>query len=169
MMLMNLNKYNFKSLYNSQSDDVLSEFYLPAMSNSISYDRISAYFDSKILKMYASGIENIYNNNGKIRFVFSSEITDEDYNLMKEGYELKEEYKNILRDSLDIEDLNIDLSNLAHLISIGVVEIKIAFTKKGIFHDKYGLFYDNNGDVLYFRGSNNETVAAITNNYESFE
>lgn len=47
---------------------------------------------------------------------------------------------------------NIDqvrLNNLAYLISIGMIDIKVAFTKEGIFHDKFGIFEDLNGNVVY--------------------
>lgn len=164
-----LNKINFKTTYNSKSDNIIKNFYIPALENSISYDRISAYFDSKILKMYSSGLEYLCNRNGKIRFIFSCDISDKDYILMKKGYELRKEYEEKLLSSLNEEDINLDLSNLAHLIAKGYVDIKIAFTKNGIFHDKYGLFIDEGGNILYFRGSNNETMAAIISNYESFE
>ena len=58
--------------------------------------------------------------------------------------------------------------NIAFLIQIGLVEIKIAFTKAGIFHDKFGLIYDDE-DCVYIRGSNNETEAAVIYSFESFE
>ena len=66
-----LKSVSFLPLYNSKSNDVLNDFYLPAMVNSIKYDRVSAFFDSKILRMYSKGLENIVKNNGYIRFVFS--------------------------------------------------------------------------------------------------
>lgn len=164
-----LTNYKFKSTYSSKGDNVLGTFYIPALKNSVRYDRISAYFDSKILKMYSAGMETFNLNSGKIRFIFSCDISDEDYELMKKGYELREYYIHKLMASLNEEDINIDLSNMAHLIAIGVVDIKIAFTKSGIFHDKFGIFTDEEDNLLYFRGSNNETLAAILNNYESFE
>ena len=78
-----LNKINFKTTYNSKSDNIIKNFYIPALENSISYDRISAYFDSKILKMYSAGLESLVKNKGNVKFIFSCNITDEDYELMK--------------------------------------------------------------------------------------
>lgn len=163
-----LKDYNFKTVYDSKNNNLIEEFYIPAFKNSINYDRISAYFDSKILRMYSAGLEN-FKDNGKIRFIFSCDITEEDYNLMEQGYKLREYYEQKLLNSLNEDDINVDLSNLSYLIATGIADIKIAFTRNGIFHEKYGLFKDQNGDVLYFRGSNNETVAAIQSNYEGFE
>ena len=66
------------------------------------------------------------------------------------------------------ESLTSNVAYLTYLIAIGYADVKIAYTYEGIFHDKFGLIYDEE-DVVYFRGSNNETVAAIKSNYESFE
>jgi hypothetical protein len=164
-----LKDHKFKSLYNSKIDSLIDDFYVPAMTNSIDYRRISAYFDSKILRMYASGIEIMYGKNGRVRFIFSTEISEEDYNQIKMGYELQEKHRNKLMNSIDESDLNLDLSNLAYLVAIDFVDIRIAFTKEGIFHDKFGLFQDEDDNILYFRGSNNETSASVLSNYESFE
>ncbi|MFW0911929.1 phospholipase D-like domain-containing protein [Bacillus altitudinis] len=56
-----------------------------------------------------------------------------------------------------------------HLIAQGVIDIKVGFTHSGIFHSKYGICEDANGNLIYFNGSNNETAAAIAKNYEAFD
>ena len=165
-----LKSVSFLPLYNSKSNDVLNDFYLPAMVNSIKYDRVSAFFDSKILRMYSKGLENIVKNNGYIRFVFSYELSEEDFESMKRGYELRNEIVNSLSHCIHEEDaISEEFSNIAYLIANNIVDVKIAFTQKGVFHDKFGIFSDEEGNLLYFRGSNNETVASIIKNYESFE
>ena len=167
---MKLSNLTFAINYNSYENDVVNDFYIKALSNAKNYDRVSAYFDSKILALYATAIENIYNINGKIRFIFSQELTDEDFNLMLSGYTKRSEevlMENFKRFELTELEKN-KLSNLAFLIEQGVVDIKIAFTKSGILHDKFGLIY-NDDDYIFFRGSNNETVASIKSNHESFE
>lgn len=85
-----LSNHKFKSNYNSKEDKLIYDFYVPALKNSVIYSRISAYFDSKILRMYSAGLDNIYKNNGKIRFIFSCDISDDDYELMKKGYEIRD-------------------------------------------------------------------------------
>ncbi len=166
---MSLSKLYIAPIYRSKDCNIINDFYIPVLSQSKHYDRVSAYFDSKILSLYASGIEHIYMNDGKIRFIFSYDISESDYKLMIAGYSNKNKIEKELNDKILPSDIDIDFSNLAYLISIGIVEIKIAFTSPGIFHDKYGLMYDDDNNYLYFRGSNNETIAAILNNYESFE
>lgn len=158
-----------KLIYNSRHDNVVDDFFNNVLSYFKNYDRVSAYFDSKILYLYSRGLKNILKNNGKIRFIFSDSITEEDYNLIIKGYTNKEKYaeeriKEVSKGLIDDENI----SNLAYLISIGIVDIKIALTSSGIFHDKFGLIY-NDEDTVLFRGSANETTAAIKHNYDSFE
>jgi superfamily II DNA or RNA helicase len=157
-----------KPYYNSKDDDVLKEFYEPLLSETKKYNRVSAFFDSNIIRFYSKGIEKIVKSNGKINFIFSKQLNEEDYELIQLGYKEREDFINKLSEDLIITDSK-EISNLAYLIRIGIVDIKIAFTKEGIFHDKFGLMYDDNGDCLYFRGSNNETVASVQKNFEGFE
>lgn len=169
---MKLSDLKINPIYNSYSDDIIEDFYNKLFEYASHYDRACAYFDSKILALYAKGLEMIYKNNGKVRFIFSYQLNSEDYEIIREGYENRK-IESELVESLNFEELTseqkIDFSNLALLIKDGFVDIKIAFTKTGIFHDKFGLIYDDDKNCVYFRGSNNETVAAAILSYESFE
>lgn len=169
---MMLNDLEFNPFYNTYDNDIASEFYTKALSNAVSYKRVSAYFSAKALAYYSKGISEIVKKNGKIDFIISKEISEETYNAIVDGYKKREEIEQELIQSLK-EEVSLKeekrLSNLAFLIEIGVVDIKIAFVKKGIFHDKFGVIEDEYNNIVYFRGSNNETVEAIENNYESFE
>ena len=169
---MMLSDLEFNPFYNTYDNDIASEFYTKALSNAVSYKRVSAYFSAKALAYYSKGISEIVKKNGKIDFIISKEISEETYNAIVAGYKKREEIEQELIQSLK-EEVSLKeekrLSNLAFLIEIGVVDIKIAFVKKGIFHDKFGVIEDEYNNIVYFRGSNNETVEAIENNYESFE
>ncbi|MCT4584797.1 MAG: SNF2-related protein [Peptostreptococcaceae bacterium] len=160
-----------KPIYNSYDDNIGEEFYNPILEKAIRFDRVSAYFSAKVLSKYSSGLEYFVKNGSKYRLILSEKISEEDYNLIKKGYELKKSMtENILKklkEEISLEEKK-NISNLAYLISVGIVEIKIAFVKQGIFHDKCGIFYDKYGGVICFRGSNNETFAAMQNNYEAF-
>lgn len=165
---MPLRANKFLPFYNSKENDIIEEFYIPALSNCSEYKRVSAYFDSNILSLYSAGIEHIVQNNGHIFFIFSSEVSEEDFELMKDGYRNRAALEKQLLVDVDTDAPSTEISNLAFLIERGYVDIKIAFVKRGIAHDKFGLICDGD-DFLYFRGSNNETVAAAKNNLESFE
>lgn len=164
---MKLKDLHFKPIYNSITEDVIEEFYRPALACSRVYKRASAYFDSNILSLYSSGLESLVEKKGHVYFVFSDDIPEKDFELMKQGYANRNLIEKSLLDRVTTSAPTPGLCNLAYLISIGVVDIKIAFSSTGIFHDKFGLVYDEN-DVMCFRGSNNETAASAVKNFESF-
>lgn len=161
-----------KPSYYTDEGNIVQDFYIPVLSHSVQYDRISGYFSAKALASYSKGIEGLIQNGGKMRLIISHEISEADYHLIKEGYTLRENLENELLEQLN-EPLSlteqINYCNLAHLIALGHVDIKVGFTHQGIFHTKYGICIDSLGDIIYFTGSNNETEAAIYRNYESFD
>ena len=59
---------------------------------------------------------------------------------------------------------------LATLIAEEKLDIKIAFSLKnqrlGLYHEKLGLMYDSDNNIIAFSGSMNETENAFVNNYE---
>ena len=71
---MKLTNVKINPVYNSYDDDIIEDFYNKVFEYANHYDRASAYFDSKILALYAKGLEKIYENNGKIRFIFSYQL-----------------------------------------------------------------------------------------------
>jgi superfamily II DNA or RNA helicase len=167
-MFRNLSLY---PIYSSYDNNLVEEFYNPILKNAMRFDRVSAYFTAKALALYSRGLEHFARQGNKYRLIISKDISTEDYEIIKHGYKLREDMKQDILDSLR-ENITLEeeknLSNLAYLISLGIVDIKMAFVRKGIFHDKCGLLYDSNDDIICFRGSNNETAAAIKDNYEGF-
>ena len=167
-----LNDCEFLPTYNTYEDNVYNDFYIPAFRNSKYVDRASAYFSGKALSLYSQGLEVFEQNQGKYRLILSNEISDEDFQQIKDGYEINQSFIDSKLDEFDdyltLQDIK-NLSNLSYLIAKGVIEIRIAFTKKGIFHDKCAVFIDDYGNEVCMRGSNNETRAAIKDNFESFD
>jgi superfamily II DNA or RNA helicase len=161
-----------KPSYFSQEGDLIRDFYNPVLSHSITYNRVSGYFSSKALAAYSKGLSGLIQNNGKFQLIISEHISEEDFNLIRDGYTLREEYGQRMLSKLD-ETLSLEeqvnFYNLAHLIAKGYVDIKIGFVKEGLFHSKFGICEDNENNIIYFSGSNNETFAAIAHNYEAFD
>lgn len=163
---------SLKATYSSYEDNIGSCFYSPVLKECIRYDRATAYFSAKALANYANGMEVFARKGNLYRIIVSTEISEKDYLQIKKGYELREEINQKLleklRENLSLEEER-NISNLSYLISVGTIEIKIAFTHEGIFHDKFGIMEDGEGDFICFRGSNNETEAAFNVNYEAFD
>ena len=65
------------------------------------------------------------------------------------------------------------LALLTWMIANGRLEVKIALreysTHFRLFHEKFGIFSDVNGNRISFTGSNNETVSGAVDNAESFD
>lgn len=165
-----LKELNIKSRYVIPRDDVSNDFINPVLKESVRYDRVSAYFSSKSLSLYSEGLEYFsHSKNNKFRLIVSHFLSKEDYEYIKQGYDLREkiesELLNNLEEQLSLKEIK-NLSNLSYLISIGIVDIKIGFIHNGLFHSKFGIFYDEFGNKIYYTGSMNETINGISNNYE---
>lgn len=162
-----------KPVYYARENNILKEFYIPVMKDSIVYDRASAYFSAKALCDCAEGIEYIAINKGKIRIILSEDIEEDDFKKIKLGYDLKTKLNQGLISKLELTnktDNNIRIySNLAYLIAEGLVDIKIAFMRKGTFHYKFGVYVDSDGNEITSCGSDNITDAAVYKNGESFD
>lgn len=164
------NLLQLKAFYSS--DENISEiFFQPVLREAISYKRMSGYFSSNVLANYGNSLVEFAKNNGRVQLIISHEVSLEDFNEMKRGYELRESIQEELLKLIDIpqeDDVLNGISNLAYWIALGTLNIKIAFKQKGILHSKYGIFEDANGNIIIFTGSNNETNAGFNINYEDF-
>lgn len=87
------------SYYTSQTDIALN-FYEPILSAAISYNRVSGYFSGKALSHYARGIQGLIENGGRMRLIISEEISEEDFNNINKGYQMRESLEQDLLDRL---------------------------------------------------------------------
>ncbi len=165
---------NIKSEYRSGRNNVIRDFYIPVLSESIKYKRAVGFFSSTALTEILKGITGLLSNGGKIELIASPELSLEDIEAIEKGYEERDKIveRAIMRSMFkpknyfESERLNI----LANLIAEERLEIKIAFTitcnQLGIYHEKMGLMYDAYNNVIAFSGSTNETGTAFHANYE---
>lgn len=161
-MLRNLQE-QLKFSYNSIDSNVSMEFYNPVLAESISYKRVSGYFSSKALSIYADGLDRISENDGYVQFIISQNISEKDFDEIQNGY-----LERSKRENLTLIDKQ-RLGNLAYLISQKKADVKFGLVKNGLFHTKWGLFEDGQKDIVYFNGSLNETANAMENNFDSFD
>ncbi|MHB8170943.1 MAG: DEAD/DEAH box helicase family protein [Thermincolia bacterium] len=174
---MNFKEIEIKPEYRSLSDNVAKDFYIPLLENAVLYKRAVGFFSSSALIEISKGITGLIKNGGKILLVASPRLSEEDVEAINKGFELRNEVIEMaLRNSFTApknlyEEKRLNL--LANLIADGRLDIKIAFTesdnKFGIFHEKMGLLYDNENNVVAFTGSMNESSTAFFHNYESID
>ena len=174
---MSLKDHLIKSEYRSLIDDMVRDFYIPCLENAVSYRRAVGFFSSSSLVEVSQGIAKMAQNGGKIRIVASPYLSDEDIEAIKTGYEnRKEVIEQALLRQLH-EPVNYYASErmnmLANLIADGILDIRIAYTMDksgmGMYHEKMGIIEDNEGNIIAFSGSNNESATAMSINYETMD
>ena len=163
-----------KTEYRTGKSNVIRDFYMPVLSDAVSYKRAVGFFSSTALIQISKGIADLVANGGKISLIASPRLSEEDIHAIQIGYENRDK---IIVDALirsfdepttyfESERLNL----LATLIAEGRLDIKIAFTEDGnqlgIYHEKMGLLYDSENNIIAFSGSTNETETAFVLNYE---
>ena len=158
--------------YNTNKNNLVSDFYKPILSISKSYDRSTGSFNAAGIKALGLPlvpfIRNAINNNSQrpiMRIVTSNDITENDYDDISNGYEKRrksseEELVGILeqlKNSSD-EELHRAVRNIGTMVQLGLLDIKIAVPKNklnGLFHRKMGVFSDFFGNFITFEGSQN--------------
>ena len=103
------------------------------------------------MKSFSKGLLQFFKNGGHARFIFSTQIDENEMLQIKEGY-LKKMDRMV--ESLDCSiDNDFEIANLSYLIQKGLIEVKIAFmmkNKSALMHIKSGMFEDENLNHIYF-------------------
>lgn len=179
---MSFKDLKLNSTYNSSKNDLVIEFYGPVLSEAVSYDRVTGFFNSKSLALVASGLKGFISNNGKMRLLCGSELQKDDIDAILNSSEIAEKLSDsFLNDLNNISD-EIELNHiklLAWMVDNDFLDIKIGIVKNnkgyigGILHEKTGILSDKFGNTIVFSGSNNETnfgwVSGGFGNIEKFK
>lgn len=170
---------SFKDLYilkhyKTYKNDIIKEFYTPVLKEAVLYQRAVGFFSSTALIDLTKGISGMIKNGGRIQFIVSPLLTQEDIDAINKGYEKRKIIgEALMREFREPENYFQEerLNWLAYLIEEGFLEIKVAFTPPnkslGMYHEKVGIVTDEYGNKIVFTGSLNETINAFHNNYES--
>lgn len=173
---MSLIDLNIKSEYRSLIDNVVDDFYVPVLKESVLYQRAVGFFSSSALIAISKGVEGLISNGGKIQIIASPRLSQEDIDEIRKGYEVRKVLERALLREIEthnsVEDTS-RLSYIASLIANGVLDIKIAFLSTNneiaMYHEKMGIMNDIEGNAVAFSGSMNESENAFSANYESFD
>lgn len=180
---MGLKDLSLEIAYDSETSDLLNDFYIPALSNSTEYFRAVGFFNSKSLSFASTGIKNFILNEGKMKIVCGAQLSENDVNSIVAAEKTPEEVltKNFLDDidSLETNIKNNYIDVLSWMVAKDLLEIKVAikldekgkpcFGEEGILHTKVGIFKDIDGNYITINGSNNETAFGWGKNYENFD
>ncbi|QCJ48534.1 DEAD/DEAH box helicase [Haloprofundus sp. MHR1] len=171
----NFTDLNLPRVIDTSSDDLMEDFYIPLLSRAKTYRRGVGYFTTNWVRSAARGVAELANNGGTAQWIMSPILEEEDWKAIRKGDQAKTD--EVLRESLDrsITDLRYDLeyetrNAIAWMIADGLLEIKLAVPSNkltGDFHDKFGVFYDWEGNRVSFHGSQNDSEQALRN-YEAY-
>lgn len=156
----------------------MSAFYRPCLELSRTYDRAVGYFRSTIFAVVGETITPFVQRGGRLRFICSPEMDASDIEALDGGYDQRARVIERLL-SREIEALLSDASTagparvLATLVAIGALDLRVAVrpASYGIYHEKLGIFGDEIGNTVSFKGSANETRSGwhVRGNLESIE
>ncbi len=166
-----------KQEYRSDKDDVVSEFFIPCLTNSIQYDRTIEFISVKSLSTLTFGLENIQDHHAKIRLVSGHRFSTSDLNSLVKLFDQHGTGRLNGRINLDnkignfIQDSKI--RQLKKIIEDFKLEVKVAIPNSeyvdGVFEERMGIFRDTNDDVVAFSGTSNVTFDAENRNFESVD
>lgn len=175
---MSFRDLNLEEDYDSQTDDILKNFYIPILSNSKEYYRISGYFNSKSLSYSARGLKDFIIHKSKMKLLCGVELNPDDVDSIMAGETNPDEFlaDTFLKDLDSMED-EIKINHvkvLGWMIANDLLEIKVVVMglgefDKGIMHYKVGINRDFDGNYVCFSGSNNESGAGWIRNLEQFD
>ena len=175
---MALTDLNLATRYRSNETNLVRDFYIPCLTHSVLYQRAVGYFTSSGLSLAAKGLASFLKGNGTMQLVASPYLTEDDERAIAEGHHNREEVlvEALVRqlESVSDETALSRLACLAQLVATKRLDIKIANRtdhsgrlKRGIYHEKIGIFTDKDGNSIAFTGSSNETAGGLTENFES--
>ncbi|WP_422369857.1 DEAD/DEAH box helicase family protein [Hoeflea sp.] len=174
----NLSILDLNTEYRSIKEQPAITFYRPCLQQSEIYRRAAGYFRSSVFQVTGESVIAFVQRGGKIRLICSPELEVDDIDSIALGYARRSDMvaENLIQtiDSL-LADSRTEFHTklLATLISVGALEIKLAVRadRKGLYHEKIGVFSDSLGHSVSFKGSANETWSAWdpSGNFESIE
>ena len=176
--LGDLSVLKLETEYRSLKEDPVSDFYRPCLLNANKYRRAVGYFRSTVYDVVGASVVEFARRGGRTQIICSPELSEGDFDSIALGYAQKSDIvKNRLIEHieslLDEAETTINTRILATLISVGALDIKLAVRsdRKGLYHEKIGIFSDGIGNAVSFKGSSNETWSGWHRygNFESIE
>ncbi|GJM41422.1 MAG: DNA-repair protein [Ardenticatenaceae bacterium] len=173
---MSLTTLDLPIAIDTSSHNIVQDFYKPALSAAVQYDRGVGFFSSGWLRQVAQGMATFAQNGGKARLITSPILAKKDLEALMQGEQAKRNpilraalLKNVgkLQKTLEADTF----SALAWMIADEIMTLKLAVPTNhltGDFHDKFGVFTDADGHQVSFSGSPNESIQG-TQNYESIK
>jgi HKD family nuclease len=163
---LGLRSVSLKLQYRTDRDNLVSEFFVPCLSNSIEYDRAVEFVTLKSVSTLSLGLQNFAEHEGKIRLITGHRYAASDLDVLARIFNGKNSFatRTIHNSKLEI---------LQKLIQKAKIQIKIAIPNSehvdGSFSERIGIFRDDEGEMVAYTGTSNETFNTDNRNFESVD
>ena len=155
----------FSTLYRTEENNPVDDFYAPCLDRAIRYRRAVGYFRSTVFDIIGENVVSFARRGGVIQIICSPAMTPWDIKTVEDAYEYRKaaevaifaELDKLVADPITAYPTRV----LATLIAVGCLDLRLALRPRnsGIYHEKLGLFDDANGDRVSFKGSANESYS----------
>lgn len=164
---MGLRNIPLKLQYRTDRDDLVTDFFIPCLSNSIEYDRAVEFMTLKSISTLSLGLQNFADHEGKIRLITGHRYASSDLDVLAKIFS----GKNGIFSVGSIHSSKIDI--LQKLVQKNKILIKIAIPNSeyvdGSFSERIGIFRDEEGEMIAYTGTSNETFNVENRNFESID
>lgn len=182
-----LRELQLKRAYSSDRDDILADFFIPALQRSVRYCRLAGFFSSTSLAVAAQGLLGLILNDGHMELIVCPVLSPTDVEAIVEAG--KDPHAYITRSMLSqIESFEEEFERdhvaaLGWMVANDRLSIRVSIPRdyaglpkdfwinanQRIFHQKVGILRDAEGNCISFSGSINETASGWTGNIEEFK
>ena len=165
---MGLREIELKEEYRSDKDDIVSEFFLPCLSNCIEYDRCVDFLSIQTLATFSVAFDRFAEGKAKLRMITGHRFRTADLNLFTKLF--SEKYTKSL-EGKSIKDIKIQ--KLQDIVNNEQIELKIAIPNSenitDTFSERIGIFRDEDDQAVAFTGTSKESFSAQTRDFESVD
>lgn len=166
----------FHIVYATGEEHEPIEFFFDALMESKTFDLGLGFFSSSAISALSAGFAYFIHQGGEMRIIINDVLSQKDKDTIEQAINSDIDFEEAILK--DIKQLFKTLSKqdehffkcLSYLISKDRIEFlatKPKNGKRGIAHNKYGIFKDENGNKVAFNGSANFSKNALVNNVES--
>lgn len=156
--------------YRSSSHLIGRDFFGLLLPMAAQYDRAAAFFSSSVFLAAAEAFADFFERGGKVRLVCSPAFSSQDVRALQRALY---ERPAVLKDGRSLArlfELDDGGAILAQLVARGLLHMRIAVPTNAlgpaVYHEKIGLFRDDEHQLLAFSGSANESRTAWVRNFE---
>lgn len=163
----------FKLCLDTSEDDIVRDLYTPCLCWANRFDRGVGYFTSGWLSNNIVGLSDFASRGGKIRLLTSPILSEEDsdaiINAEIADHTIYQKFVDALMSNVDDlqKEMAADIFNaFSWMIHDEIIDIKFVIPhnklENGVFHTKFGIFY-NGEDAVSFNGSINDSAHGLQN------